>query len=719
MTKRIAAAVCFSIVFYSLSIPAAGALELSDFSGKKQTYALIIDGKISGYMEESLEGPVSEEGLKLFIQKSFTVAKLSLLGHPYDLEKTEEYRFRSDTLDPLSYTQVSKAGGSERRLACDFEGKLVHITIHTGEEEVYKDVIEIPEGTLLIYHHALLGKIWNESATKPVRFPLFIPDVRKTFNAELDRKGEEVELEAAGGIYAVDAYTLRVPELGSQIEIMLESGTNDLISVYDPVQRLKITVAEDVILEHLQRAGGDGEKVLPVDLYIREFTDIESMRVKADLMIQGQSPSLESLSDRRQKFSGDIEPGSINGVFETALIPYNGKNAPRYPLSRRIRKEMASYLEAEPLVESNDPQIRRLARNIARGSRNAWEASVRLAGWVHKNIRHEITEERTAEETLKRKKGDCGSRTLLHIAFSRAAGIPARGVVGIYYSTAFGGSFGQHAWSEVYMGDDGWIPVDASVGETSRFDAGHIKLGSGARIKSVEILDYRPKTGKGTPLTPVKPAVRSELPWKAGERYTYDFKYKGSSIGTHSFTIDPDYVLEGKRTLRMDGEIHLEQEGLAVHMKGRTIYDKDLTPLRFDFSGTVDEREVGMECRMEKGKARVKITQADSTFERQVDIPEGCLLFDNNWMCHFAVMSLMVNQEKGCATRLNTFHPTSMKVLPLTFEVEDKVEIAHHEKEVKAILCRVEEIRQNIWFTEEGKLLRVIQGPYFMELQQH
>ena len=58
-----------------------------------------------------------------------------------------------------------------------------------------------------------------------------------------------------------------------------------------------------------------------------------------------------------------------------------------------------------------------------------------------------------------------------------------------------GGFFGQHAWTEVYMGEAGWIPVDATLKEYDYIDSGHIRLGEGTSFhpKKVEILEY--KTG--------------------------------------------------------------------------------------------------------------------------------------------------------------------------------------------------------------------------------
>ena len=55
----------------------------------------------------------------------------------------------------------------------------------------------------------------------------------------------------------------------------------------------------------------------------------------------------------------------------------------------------------------------------------------------------------------------------------RAAGVPARVVVGLVYADELGG-FGFHLWNEVYV-NRRWVAVDATYKQTE-VDAVHIKL---------------------------------------------------------------------------------------------------------------------------------------------------------------------------------------------------------------------------------------------------
>jgi hypothetical protein len=72
------------------------------------------------------------------------------------------------------------------------------------------------------------------------------------------------------------------------------------------------------------------------------------------------------------------------------------------------------------------------------------------------------------------------------------------------YTPDFGGAFAQHGWNEVYMGDAGWIPLDATASETDFVDSGHIRVGihesaaTALNPVKMEVLDYRIGTDETT-----------------------------------------------------------------------------------------------------------------------------------------------------------------------------------------------------------------------------
>ena len=169
----------------------------------------------------------------------------------------------------------------------------------------------------------------------------------------------------------------------------------------------------------------------------------------------------------------------------------------RKPRRHRIRasdSKLAAYLKPEGNVECNDPEIVSLAKKLTDGSKTRWEAVRRIGKWVHENIGYAISGA-GAKQCLAEKKGDCGPHTWLTIALCRAAGIPARITGGALWSEALGGSFGQHYWTRVYMGQDGWVPIDTTTGEIGTLSPTHLTFWNlgGIGSLSVKVLDYAPK----------------------------------------------------------------------------------------------------------------------------------------------------------------------------------------------------------------------------------
>jgi len=113
--------------------------------------------------------------------------------------------------------------------------------------------------------------------------------------------------------------------------------------------------------------------------------------------------------------------------------------------------------------------------------------------FVSEYIDYTIPGGTTALKTYNTRLGECGGHSRLLVAFCRAVGIPSRLAIGCVYSYYNGGIFGQHAWTEVYMGEAGWIPVDATAGEFDHVSSSHLRLGENTSFhpELMEILDYR------------------------------------------------------------------------------------------------------------------------------------------------------------------------------------------------------------------------------------
>jgi transglutaminase-like putative cysteine protease len=149
---------------------------------------------------------------------------------------------------------------------------------------------------------------------------------------------------------------------------------------------------------------------------------------------------------------------------------------PQSPSPTRLApQERERFLRATPEVQSNDEQIRKLAREITGVEQDPAKIAALLIDWISRNLRQQYgANASTATAVLRQKAGDCTEHTVLFTALARAAGVPARQLGGIVYVEAPAPVFGWHAWAEIHDGN-GWVSVDPTWKQL-RVDPTHVQF---------------------------------------------------------------------------------------------------------------------------------------------------------------------------------------------------------------------------------------------------
>jgi len=146
------------------------------------------------------------------------------------------------------------------------------------------------------------------------------------------------------------------------------------------------------------------------------------------------------------------------------------------------------YLDASITVQSRDPEIRRLAAEIAGEVAAPVERIARLVRWMEANIEKAPLDVFSARDVLERRRAECQGHAWLFAALARALGIPTRVVNGLAYSEQLGG-FLYHTWNESLVDGD-WRAVDPTFGQV-RADATHLKLFEGETLAELlPLLDF-------------------------------------------------------------------------------------------------------------------------------------------------------------------------------------------------------------------------------------
>ena len=140
-------------------------------------------------------------------------------------------------------------------------------------------------------------------------------------------------------------------------------------------------------------------------------------------------------------------------------------------------------LKPTEILQCDDEKIIALALKAIVNTKDAAKAANKIEAFVNGYVRPSGSAMfASAVEVADERKGDCTEYAVLTAALCRAAGIPARVVVGYVYIDYYNGKwnvFVPHAWTEVYIGDK-WIGLDATknrfFGMSNSFTAGHIAL---------------------------------------------------------------------------------------------------------------------------------------------------------------------------------------------------------------------------------------------------
>lgn len=143
-------------------------------------------------------------------------------------------------------------------------------------------------------------------------------------------------------------------------------------------------------------------------------------------------------------------------------------------LNQEILEEK-EYTLSSRFIQSNSLEIKTIAKYLKQ-SEDAIENLVNVTNWVHDYLEYDnsyIEEVIDSKTILSEKKGVCDEFAILEAAILRAQGYPVKYVVG-YANTSQ--EWGPHAWLEVYIPNQGWIPVDPTYNEVGFVDSSHIIL---------------------------------------------------------------------------------------------------------------------------------------------------------------------------------------------------------------------------------------------------
>jgi transglutaminase-like putative cysteine protease len=185
----------------------------------------------------------------------------------------------------------------------------------------------------------------------------------------------------------------------------------------------------------------------------------------------------------------DLPTGDLDGAGQSAKGNVIEIVDPQSLLAGPRDEDLTRYLAAEPLLESDDPEIRAEAGKAVRGAVDDRARAERLTRYINGLLDKKPTVSLpSAREVLRTKVGDCNEHTALYVAMARSIGMPSRIAVGLVFMH---GAFYYHAWPEVYIAegqDRGlWLPVDPTLNQFPA-DATHLRVARGGLDRQIAVL---------------------------------------------------------------------------------------------------------------------------------------------------------------------------------------------------------------------------------------
>jgi tetratricopeptide (TPR) repeat protein len=262
--------------------------------------------------------------------------------------------------------------------------------------------------------------------------------------------------------------------------------------------------------------------ITPKGLNIFHAPRVESLKLRVMAKQPGVAPRLR---DDVIKFAWQrIESSDASTVaFSTSARRIPDNFTVKLPVAST--PELAPYLRSNARILSTAPQVVALAKQIAGDDRDGRSVAHKLGEWTHNNLKWKKVES-DAVETLASREADCLEHSELYVSLARALGLPARVVTGAAYG---GGSFGAHAWVEIYLGQ--WVEVDPTWGMMDYVDATHLRFDGDAFVSyamlnqlEMEIIAARNSIAdyQRDPLQLVKVLAASESEDKVGRELMFD-----------------------------------------------------------------------------------------------------------------------------------------------------------------------------------------------------
>jgi len=626
-----------------------------------RVYIIEARGTMLGYSLESCE--ISEDP-KIRLYKTRTLFQTGA-GETHDPVRAlfkAEYRVEADSGRVLgAHIEHYQGKAYEIRDAVFLNRKVEIRTVrHKGKASL--ETLLIPEDVVVPYSSAVPALLLMNAGKDEERFSFLDLVAGKVETVTVRQRGEET-LEYGGKPCDCKGFTIDWGDRYREAHLWI-TGDGALAKKEMPIQGMVFSPASKKAAAQVLPSEKELSPFLPVAATIKSRPTLTYLMLRARIFC----PSVEeaaALHFENQTFDGRVEDGFIEGVFKIRSFYLDRTRSEGFPVGPEEVAGFAPYLQSAPSMESDDPRIMQTAQELTQDLQKRWHAAHSLGVGVLKLVSYVPEGESSALAALSAKQADALGLTRLHVALCRSLQIPARVIRGAIYSlVGDSAGFVEHAWSEVFLGAQGWVPMDVTAGALTFLDAGHLRLGTAAQFRPVEIeiMDYIPKSEEERPEAL---RIARDFPMARGETHLYDYYINDEPWGTEKITY------RGKEKVNRQTQFvftsSLDLKTLKGTSTSRTLENGCLV------SYDANLGEVSCTCRVEGKEVLCTIRQGESVQEKREALPREGFFFDTHQIFQRGFMLSRLQIEVGEVIQISALQPAVMR--SLTLQVERKSDI--------------------------------------------
>jgi len=298
-----------------------------------------------------------------------------------------------------------------------------------------------------------------KSTDQTTAFPFFSSDTQ----GEVNRTVQKVKQEKGD---SETAHRLELKDVDGKTELiqeMLVDKNGRSTYVKSRMMGLTIEFVSDKIAETGKVKNGNGTDILIQTLFHSRKWFPSGIDVQKITLLAKAGE--EQLTIPETDFQSVARRG--HGVEVTITRP---------ELTETMKPDRnAAALESGPIVQSDLPEIKRIANTLENSSESDADFIRKVVHKVYLMISRKgygVGFANTAT-ILKTREGDCTEHTVLALALLRAGGIPCRAAAGV---VAVNGTIGYHMWPQVAMNGK-WISIDPTLNEETA-DPSHLYMAS-------------------------------------------------------------------------------------------------------------------------------------------------------------------------------------------------------------------------------------------------